>query len=229
MDDFILDIEDTEPSTALVVPVAPTADLVEAMDAYQDLQRRLLSPSDWHTIGGKRFIKRSGWRKLAVAHGISFEIIDRQVHTTDEGVFVWAEFVVRASAPGGKFVDGWGACAAAEKGDLAGKARGKSLHDCAATAETRSKNRASADLFGMGEVSAEEADARAMRASDDELSELTGVLKQLDETQKQVIKRKWSEAGFASLTSGRLDSEQVDLILGWVQPMIEVNQAPFTD
>ncbi len=53
MDDFTLDIEDT-PSTALVVPVAPTADLVGAMENYQDLQRRLLSPNDWQTIQGKQ-------------------------------------------------------------------------------------------------------------------------------------------------------------------------------
>ena len=68
-----------------------------------------------------------------------------------------------------------------------------------------------------------------MLATDDELAELGTNLAGLDETQKQVIKRKWSEAGFASLTSGRLHSEQVGTLLGWVQPMIEVNQAPFTD
>jgi len=229
MDDFTLGIEDTEPSTALVVPVAPTADLVGAMENYQDLQRRLLSPNDWQTIQGKQFPKRAAWRKLAVAHGISFEIIDRDIHTTDEGAIVFAEFVVRATAPNGRSVDGWGAASVAEKGNPSGKALGKLMHDIPATAETRAKNRACADLFGLGEVSAEEVDGRAMLATDDELGELGTNLAGLDETQKQVIKRKWSEAGFASLSSGRLHSEQVGTILGWVEPMIEVNQAPFTD
>ena len=172
MDDFTLDIEDTEPSTALVVPVAPTADIVGAMDAYQDLQRRLLSPNDWQTIQGKQFPKRAAWRKLAVAHGISFEIIDRDIHTTDEGAIVFAEFVVRATAPNGRSVDGWGAASVAEKGNPSGKALGKLMHDIPATAETRAKNRACADLFGLGEVSAEEVDGQAMLATDDELVEL---------------------------------------------------------
>ena len=229
MDDFTLDSEDTEPSTALVVPVAPTADLVEAMETYQDLQRRLLSPNDWQTIQGKQFPKRAAWRKLAVAHGISFEIIDRNIHTNDEGDIVSADFVVRATAPNGRSVDGWGAASVAEKGNPSGKALGKLMHDIPATAETRAKNRACADLFGLGEVSAEEVDARAMLATDDELTELGTNLAGLDETQKQVIKHKWTEAGFAPLSSGRLHSEQVAAILAWVQPMVEVNQAPFTE
>jgi len=140
---------------------------------------------------------------------------------------VFAEFVVRATAPNGRSVDGWGAASVAEKGNPSGKALGKLMHDIPATAETRAKNRACADLFGLGEVSAEEVDARAMLATDEELSELDGALKQLDDTQKQVIKRKWSDAGFASLSSKRLHSEQVTSILGWVEPMIEANQAPF--
>lgn len=48
----------------------------------------------------------------------------------------------------------------AHKGDPVESGRQKLEHDLPSTAQTRARNRACADLFGMGEVSAEEVDAR---------------------------------------------------------------------
>lgn len=54
-------------------------------------------------------------------------------------------FVQRAIMPDGRFSDGWGGCTPVEKRFA------KPNHDVPATAETRAKNRACSDLFGIGE------------------------------------------------------------------------------
>ncbi|QBI19364.1 hypothetical protein ER308_07265 [Egibacter rhizosphaerae] len=132
-------------------------------------------------------MKRSGWRKLSTAFGVTFEIVHRDIERDDRGAVRRAEFTTRAIAPNGRQVDGWGACDVFERCCEPGCTRGgrhqhcagvdgfrahedawthfsKAEHDIPATAETRSKNRAAADLFGMGEVSAEEMQGVEQRA-----------------------------------------------------------------
>jgi len=58
--------------------------------------------------------------------------------------------VYRAKAPNGQYIDGDGTCDTWESGYP------DSMHNVRATAHTRAKNRAIADLVGFGEVSAEE-------------------------------------------------------------------------
>lgn len=168
-----------ESPDALVRPAASLTEIKDAFLAYQALARELLDASDFQTIAGKKFRKRSAWRKLAVAFGVTFEIIDREVHRDPSGRILRAEFVVRATAPNGRFSDGWGNCDVFERCCPPECSKGGSHkhclgaqgyqahedswthfshaeHDIPATSETRSKNRAAADLFGMGEVSAEE-------------------------------------------------------------------------
>lgn len=164
---------------SLVRPASDLRQIERAFFEYQELSKKLLVDSDYQDISGKRFPKRSAWRKLSVAYGVTFEIIDR-VHDRDEkGRILRSEFVVRASAPNGRFADGWGACSAFERccdatcrrrhdhcpektgGDCDGRHHfTHAEHDIPATAETRAKNRAAGDLFGLGEVSAEEVDTR---------------------------------------------------------------------
>jgi len=179
-------------ASALVRPGASIPEIVALMDDYQSLCQALLHDSDWQTIQGKRFPKRSAWRKLAVAYGVSFQIIDREITRNEEGELIAADFVVRATAPNGRYADGWGAASVAEKGPK-GRGVGKLYHDIPATAETRAKNRAAADLFGMGEVSAEEVDRRAMYAPDEELKALRSRLDGLDQFLADDLRDWWKE------------------------------------
>jgi hypothetical protein len=135
---------------ALVRPAASVADVESAFHDYQRLCQRLLDDDDIQQIGGKSFRKKSAWRKLAVAFGVSCEVRDRDYERDEQGRIVRAEIVVRAMAPNGRYMDGLGVC------DISERKFSKPNHDIPATAMTRATNRACADLFGMGEVSAEE-------------------------------------------------------------------------
>jgi hypothetical protein len=94
------------------------------------------------------------------------------------------EVWIRAVAPNGQFGDGDGYCSADEVRFKSWKGRQKLENDLRSTATTRAKNRATADLVGMGEVSAEEIapggeedeQARALAAgapASDELARVT--------------------------------------------------------
>lgn len=61
----------------------------------------------------------------------------------EQGQVKTARFVQRAILPSGRFADGWGSCSRGEK------TFSKPNHDIPATAETRAKNRACSDLFGI--------------------------------------------------------------------------------
>jgi hypothetical protein len=114
-------------------------------DAYQKLCNQILVPEDKQKVAGKHFIKKSGWRKLAMAFDISFEIRQCEITHNDQGNVKMATFIVRGMLPNGRFADAWGGCDAVEK------RFNKPNHDVPATAETRAKNRACADLLGMRE------------------------------------------------------------------------------
>lgn len=167
--------ERDESPGALVRPAADLAQIEAAFADYQALCARLLDDDDYQELhqGGqvRRFPKRSAWRKLAVAFGVSFEIVERSFQRDEQGRVVSAEFIVRASAPNGRYADGWGQASVYER--CCGKQCSRRHqhcppgcdgrrhfthpeHDIPATAETRAKNRAASDLFGMGSVSAEE-------------------------------------------------------------------------
>lgn len=174
-------VEVMPPNTSLVRPVASVNDLVQAQKEYQNVCVQLLDASDLQTIGKKTFKKRSAWNKLAVAFSVSTTEV-RTTHERDErGRIIRTECVVRATAPNGRMSDGIGACDLYErccdpetcKTPLTwndGNFRhahcvafpckqahfSNPQHDIPATAFTRASNRAKADLFGSGEVSAEE-------------------------------------------------------------------------
>jgi|SRR5688500_717011 len=161
---------------ALVRPAAALDEIEAAFNAYQDLQGRILEKSDFQRISGKDFPKKSAWRKLSVAFGVSFEQRSKDYERDANGRIVRAEYTIRAIAPNGRFADGTGACdlfekccqpncnkggqhrhCAARNGTCTGSTHfSNSQHDVPATAETRAKNRAASDLFGLGQVSAEE-------------------------------------------------------------------------
>jgi len=166
-----------------LITAAPTSAVVEVQRQYHELCLALLDSTDYQTIGGKKFRKKSGWRKLAVAFNVTCELIDRSYERDAGGRILRAECIVRAIAPNGRHMDGLGACDLHEKCCDAASCKKKTVwpdsgrptghvhctdtcngrahfsnpsHDIPSTAMTRATNRACADLFGMGEVSAEE-------------------------------------------------------------------------
>lgn len=140
-----------------IVPLG-AEEVVAGMTAYQELLPKLLDDSDYQAAErGKRFVKKSGWRKIARAFGLSVEIRSQHVERDDEGIPVRANVVARAvHAPTGQFSDGDGGCSTAESRFARSSGRQKLENDLLATATTRAKNRAISDLVGMGDVSAEE-------------------------------------------------------------------------
>lgn len=159
--------------TSLIRPAAGLAEIQTAFREYQDICEALLDASDYQTYEKwnpetrrkepAQFKKRSAWRKLATAMGVRFEIISTEKRRDENGRTQAADFVARAIHPNGRYADGWGNCDYRErcKEKCAADCNGfhhfsKPEHDIPATAETRAKNRAAADLFGLGEVSAEE-------------------------------------------------------------------------
>lgn len=143
------------PGTEVLMPMDADR-VVEGMEAYQSLLPRLLDSSDYQAAEqGKRFVKKSGWRKIARAFNLSLTVEHLHVERDADGNVLRAECVARATAPNGQVQDGDGYCSLSE---FTGKRAGdvKLENTLRATATTRAKNRAIADLVGMGEVSAEE-------------------------------------------------------------------------
>lgn len=162
----------TPPSRQVLMPMEAT-DVVAGMKAYQELLPQLLTETDYQAAeAGKRFVKKSGFRKIARAFNLSVTIEQLHVERDEQGRPMRAECVARATAPNGQVQDGDGYCSADE---FIGR-RADSVkieNDLRTTATTRAKNRAISDLVGMGEVSAEEIDAgkggpAIERASDEE-------------------------------------------------------------
>uniref|UniRef100_A0A5B7BE18 Peptide transporter family protein n=1 Tax=Davidia involucrata TaxID=16924 RepID=A0A5B7BE18_DAVIN len=118
---------------------------VSLFKEYQNAAMAILEKSDYTTISGSPFIKKSGWRKISFYFNLSYEIKDKTIEFDENRNVQRAEFVVRAYMQGGRFSDGWGSCERREKRFL------KPNHDIPSTAETRAKNKACQDLLGIGE------------------------------------------------------------------------------
>lgn len=185
----------------IVRPLVSKEAALEAWTEYQELTRAILRASDFQTFreGGRegRFVKKSGWRRLATHYGISIELVDERLgHEHDAKVcarvrfpdqmreerdcgcpVVFARYVVRAVAPNGRAVTAIGLCSTGEKN----RRFVRQDHDIATTAYTRAANRAISDMIGAGEISAEE-----VRAT----GEFTGI--SLEE--RAAIKEAWSRA-----------------------------------
>jgi len=150
----------------IVKPMLKTKDALSEIKAFEEMKSKLLSESDYQSISGKNFIKKSGWRKLALVFNISDQIIKSTKKEKPDGSFVWF-FRVRAIAPNGRFTEAVGSCDSKERRFAHAE------HDVFATAHTRSKSRAISDLIGAGEVSAEEMEAPAYVPSPED-SEVEG-------------------------------------------------------
>lgn len=160
-------VEAAGTATGVLMPY--DADEVKgAMEAYQKAVAAVLDDSDWQDAGrNEKFIKKSGWRKIAKAFGLSVSRVESGVERDSEGNPVRAFAVYRATAPNGQSQDGDGYCSVDEPRFAKESSRKKLENDMRATATTRAKNRAISDLVGMGEVSAEEVSAGGGPGGDD--------------------------------------------------------------
>ena len=125
---------------------------LEVMKAFQELKQKVLDANDTVTISGKQYIKRSGWRKIAMAFNISTEVVKIEREKIYDKTYV-VRVIARARAPGGRVSEEAGVCDSTEfeRGNLQG-----TLHNIETKAVTRAINRAISNLVGGGEVSAEE-------------------------------------------------------------------------
>jgi len=131
--------------------------LADSFRQYQELLPRLLEPSDYQQAGDRRFVKKSGWRKIATAFDLDVILVCDEVERDAQDRAVRAKVIARAITPSGRTMDGDGYCSLTESRFQSARADLSKLeNDLRATATTRAKNRAIADLVGMGDVSAEE-------------------------------------------------------------------------
>lgn len=167
----LMEVEDTAPAVSTnsfdMVDVESAA---EFMENYQEVCKALLDKSDYQNvkINGKPkpFKKKSAWRKIATAFNISDEILEKEIIRDDNYQIISATFYVKATAPNGRSGVASASCAIFDKINKKDveqpsnfelrKRFNNAENDVIATAHTRAKSRAIADLVGMGEVSAEE-------------------------------------------------------------------------
>jgi len=120
------------------------------IELYNFTISNIVNEKDFASIQGKKFLCKSGVRKIQLALGISTKIIREQTFKDDKQ---WvSKFIVKAIAPNGRYATSIGVCEQNEKG------RARTLHDTIAMAQTRATSRAILDLVGFGAVSAGEID-----------------------------------------------------------------------
>src|SRR3990167_1874598 len=171
--------------TTELVPISETVALpitvdaaIEQWEEYQDLTKRLLEDSDYQKMGSGQFKKKSAWRKYARAFNLADAVTYEHVERSPDGFPLWARIRVKAIAPNGRETEADHECHVTERccpgarshpcpkanwdkhacctSGCDGRIHWSHPGDLPATALTRAKNRAIADLIGAGEVSADE-------------------------------------------------------------------------
>jgi hypothetical protein len=126
---------------------------LEALKRFEEFKRRVLTEDDYVTMTirneKRKYIKKSGWLKYALACSISLEKREEREEIKDDGTRVY-HYTYRAIAPSGRFADAVGS-ASSEERDFAHE-----VHDVRALAQTRAMERAISNLVGGGELGAEE-------------------------------------------------------------------------
>jgi len=135
-----------------VKPLVSPERAAEDWALFEALKSKLLTDDDYQPIAGRRYIKRSGFRKIAVYFGLSDRILEQERVDREDGSFYW-RIVVEVEAPNCRVSTGVGACDSRERRFAHVE------HDVYATAHTRAKSRAISDMVAGGAVSAEEMEA----------------------------------------------------------------------
>jgi len=178
-------------SNPLAMPVVSNEQAKAAMNAYVELCHAVLTDDDYQTFQqwdpktrkrvGKRFLKKSGVKKLQKFFGISVHIKETIMDQMPEGNFGFRVTAI-ATNRNGDVTESTAACSTLEdrftperkeeESESTYQARCKKLrarayHDTLSTAETRSANRAVMNAIGVGggEVTAEEMPREKSRSS----------------------------------------------------------------
>ena len=122
----------------------------QALGKFLELKERILKPDDMVIISSKKYIKRSGWRKIALAFNVTTEIVSVERDYSSD--FKVCHVKARAIAPNGRISEEIASCDSLE---FTGNIK-FSIHNMETKAATRAINRAISNLVGGGEVSAEE-------------------------------------------------------------------------
>ncbi len=153
-------------TTAPLLQQADIEGTVAFFNNYQELTQQLLNTQDYQKLGKKQFKKKSAWRKYATAFSITDRVVEKEIIRDTNHRIISARYEVEASAPNGRKAIGVGVCSIYDKLKSSDTQEPSSFelrkrfshaeHDIVATAHTRAKSRAIADIIGTGEVSAEE-------------------------------------------------------------------------
>ena len=144
--------DESSTTEMVLVPVQPT--LTPELAArwwrvFLEMKKELLDENDYQLIAGKRFITKSGFRKLSVVFNLSDEIVEHEKIVREDETFYW-RIVTMVMAPNGRTSVGVAICDSRERKFAHPE------HDVYATCHTRAKNRAISDMVAGGIVSAEE-------------------------------------------------------------------------
>lgn len=142
-----------EVSNRGIVQLATNLDgIKKGVEEFNKLKNSLLQD---HTmdIKGHKYVKKSGWRIVALAFNLSDKIVSKEYKELGNGEYV-VTYTVEVTAPNGRTAQGIGSCSTLEKT----RDGEKRFHNAESHAHTRAKNRAISDLVGLGELSAEEID-----------------------------------------------------------------------
>lgn len=145
--------KEIEVSRGIVVLATNMDGIKKGVEDFTKLKNQLLQD---HTmdIQGHKYVKKSGWRIVALAFNLSDRIVSKEMKELSEGEFL-ITYTVEVTAPNGRTAQAVGSCSTLEKI----KSGDKRFHNAETHAHTRAKNRAISDLVGLGELSAEEVDS----------------------------------------------------------------------
>ena len=104
------------------------------------------------------YIRKSGWRKLAMVFGINLKVVDmdREDHQDDDGTYYLWNARVRAEHPSGKYAEGIGVANSRDQFFTRAGKRTADEKDIKLKAQTVGENRAISNLIGGGQMTAEE-------------------------------------------------------------------------
>lgn len=217
------------PSAGQVIQPLDLEATRQAMQTYQEGLRSLLTEDDYQDAGGgRKFVKKSGWRKIATWFGLSVELVRDTVDRDDDGQVTRATVWARAVAPNGRSFDGDGHCDVQES-RFSGPRGNKSKleNDLRATAATRAMNRAVSGLVGMGAVSAEEMEGTTITekaepdATDEEKTLLSNALLFLYSSTDPANRDECARTAFRLVKeaheSGRLKGVAARAVLGTIR------------
>lgn len=145
--------------------------ILKKMDFFQRVFDNVITDDDWQAMGGNKSLTYPGYRKLGVALDISESIISGPTTIYNEDGTFSSECRVSATL-NGRTIEAFGSCSVKEKcckqpckkrsyssthtccpADCTGESHfANAHHDVPATAETRAKKRAIADLIGVKET-----------------------------------------------------------------------------